>query len=166
MDILLFRHGQKDLTPFDDPHLTAEGFRQADNIAELVLKKLLPAPTELWVSEIIRTHQTLAALSKMLNIPTVKKPELNLREDGELRHSFQKRVHKLIEQLSVSAGKSSVSSCMYLCTHYDWIEEAMALIPSDTDLSTFEFAHWAPAHYVQFKIEAGLWKVVQKAKPR
>lgn len=162
MDIVLFRHAQKGLLPFDDPHLSPEGFQQADNIATLVEQKKLPIPTELWVSEKIRTHQTFAVLGKNLAIPLNQKPELNLRNEFENQKSFFLKVKKLIQQICVSSQKDSNSACLFLCTHYDWIEEALHIIPSDVDLSTFEFSLWGPAHHVHFKIKNGIWMVSRK----
>ncbi len=162
MDIILFRHAQKGLTPFDDPHLSPKGFKQAENIASLIEQEKLPRPTAIWVSEKIRTLQTLDKVSQLLTIKPEIKPELNLREDFETPNSFYLKVQNLIQALTLSSYNDCASKCLFLCTHYDWVEQAMRCIPSDTDLTSFEFSHWGPAHYVHFRIEKGLWKVRRK----
>ena len=162
MDIILFRHAQKGLTPFDDPHLSPEGFRQADNIVSLIEQGKLPKPTDIWASEKIRTSQTLQKVSDLLQIPIEKKPELNLRGEFETANAFQLKVQKWIQEITVSSNNDLASKCLFACTHYDWVEVAMSLIPSETDLSTFEFSHWGPAHYVHFQIEKSVWKVRRK----
>ena len=162
MDIILFRHAQKGLTPFDDPHLSPEGFRQADNIVSLIEQGKLPKPTELYASEKIRTAQTLQKVADLLKLPIAKKAELNLRSEFETSSAFQLKVQNWIQEMTVTSGKDSDSRCLYACTHYDWVEVAMSCIPSDTDLSTFEFSHWGPAHYVHFHIEDSVWKVRRK----
>lgn len=163
MNVVLFRHAQKGMTPFDNPHLTIEGFVQADAIASAVaIERKLVAPTEIWVSDKIRTHQTLQPVASHFKISTQQKDELDLRNDHETQQMFHDRVHALIDLLSVTSENDSSLKSIYLCTHYDWIEEAMALIPCDTNLSGYEFSHWGPAQYAAFSIESGLWKLTSK----
>lgn len=166
MNVVLFRHAQKGMIPFENPHLTTEGFVQADAIAACVQEKKLPAPTDIWVSEKIRTHQTLQAVAANCKVTTEIKHELDLRNDHETQKMFQNRVNSLIDLLTITSEKDSSLKTIYLCTHYDWIEEAMALIPCDTNLSTYEFSHWGPAQYASFQIENGLWKLTQKGTCR
>ena len=130
----------------------------------------MPRPSALWVSPKIRTGQTLQALSQNFNLPLEVKIELDLRSNLEQRTEFKNRVLNFIESLSRTSltqenGMDS-DRCVFICTHYDWIEEAMALIPADRDLITFEYTHWAPAHYIHFKLENGLWQVLKKGDPR
>lgn len=162
MNVILFRHAQKGLTPFDNPHLTQDGFAQAEAIAAAVLENKLPVPTEIWVSEKIRTTQTLQVVARQYKISCEEKHQLDLRRESETQKTFRTRVENLIQQLSVTNQKDSSLEAIYLCTHYDWIEEAMSVIPSDTDLTTFHFSHWGPAQYAQFQIENGLWKFIKK----
>ena len=170
MDVILFRHGQKGLVPFDDPSLSPDGFRQADKIASLVLQKKLLQPSALWVSPKLRAGQTFQALSNELNLPNLVKPELDLRADFEQKNVFKNRVQAFIESFghkdAVKKELTEVDRCIFVCTHYDWIEEAMPLIPADRDLTTFEYTHWAPAHYIHFKINNGLWQVLKQGDPR
>lgn len=158
MNVVLFRHGQKGLTPFDNPHLTAEGFVQAEAISKAVQNNLLPEPTEIWVSEKIRTTQTLQNVASHFKIKPQIYKELDLRNDFETQNMFRNRVQSLIKEVALTNENNTV----YLCTHYDWIEEAMTLIPCDTDLTTYQFAHWGPAQFAYFKIENDLWKLIKK----
>ncbi len=162
MDVILFRHAKKGFVPYDDPSLSPEGFAQSENLPELVQKHNLPAPTALWASEKIRTRQTFRGLSMAFGLSALTRPELNLRADFETQKNFQTRVHSLIDELSVTSQNQVSNQVVYLCTHYDWIEESMNLIPCDRNLLTFEFSSWAPAQYVYFKVSADLWKFVKK----
>lgn len=164
LDIILFRHGQKGVAPFEDPHLTASGFQQAKSLTQLVEKKHLPKPSELWASEKIRTVQTFSDLSQNLKLQIQIKPELNVRGDFENQKNFRQRVQNLIQVLQVSSETNTVSQFIFLCTHYDWIEEALGVIQSNSDLKSFEFSHWAPAQFIHFKLNEGLWTVHQKGR--
>ena len=162
MDVILFRHAKKGFMPYDDPDLSPEGMMQSELLPLLVQKHHLPAPKALWASEKIRTHQTFKGLSTALAISTTTRPELNLRADFETQKIFQARVRNLIDELTLSSYKHGANLCIYLCTHYDWIEESMGLIPCDRNLLTFEFSSWAPAQYIHFKVSADVWKFIKK----
>ena len=166
MEIILFRHAKKGFMPFEDPSLSPQGLLQSRSLPDTVQNLKLPEPTALWVSEKIRTHQTFQYLGECYKIPLTVKAELNLRMDRESATMFTQRVQAFIEQLSLSTGKTKEKSCIYLCTHYDWIETAMTLIPCDTNLNSFEFAHWAPAQFIHFMVEAHkdekIWKYLRK----
>lgn len=159
MKLVLFRHAQKSIMPFEDPELSPRGFEQGDNILKLVLAQKLPAPTALFVSPKRRTSQTFYKLSKEKNLQCRVLPELDQRESDETSQQFHSRVRKWIENIELGTSPETV---VYACTHYDVIEEAMLLIPSDRDLSSFEFSHWSPTQFAQFHIENGLWKFIQK----
>lgn len=159
MKLVLFRHAQKSIMPFEDPELSPRGFEQGDNILKLVLSEKLPAPTALFVSPKRRTSQTFYKLSKDKNLTCRILPELDQREADESSQQFRARVRKWIEDIELNNAPDSVC---YACTHYDVIEEAMLMIPSDRDLSGFEFAHWSPTQFVEFHIENSLWKYIQK----
>lgn len=165
MDVVLFRHAKKGMLPFEDPGLTPEGLMQSERLPDIVNKYNLPAAAALWASEKIRTHQTFQGLASTFKLNTETKAELNLRSESESQNMFQQRVKILIDELTLSAC-NDLQSCIYLCTHYDWIEEAMAIIPSDKNLLTFEFNSWAPAQFVHFKITKSpastIWKFMKK----
>ena len=148
--------------PFDDPGLSPEGFTQSDLLPLTVQKHDLPPATALWTSEKIRTHQTFKGLASALGIKTTKRAELNLRADFETQNMFQNRVQSLIDELTLTSQKHSANDCIYLCTHYDWIEESMALIKCDKNLLNFEFSSWAPAQFIHFKTSETEWKFIKK----
>lgn len=162
MDVILFRHAKKGFMPYDDPGLSPEGIIQSEHLPALVQKHHLPTPTALWASEKIRTHQTFKGLSVAFGLGLITRPELNLRADFESQKMFQTRVHSLIDELSVTSQKQVSNQVIYLCTHYDWIEESMILIPCDRNLLSFEFSSWAPTQFVHFRASADLWKFVEK----
>ena len=159
MKLVLFRHAQKGIMPFEDPELSPRGFEQGDNILKLVLAQKLPAPTALFVSPKRRTSQTFYKLAKEKNLQCLITPELDQRESDESSQQFLQRIRKWIENIELNAPSDAV---YFACTHYDWIEESMLIIPSDRSLGGFEFAHWSPTQFVEFHIENGLWKFIQK----
>lgn len=159
MKLVLFRHAQKSIMPFEDPELSPRGFEQGDNILKLVLNGHLPVPTALFVSPKRRTSQTFYKLSKEKNLPCQITRELDQRESDESSQQFRERIRHWIENISQNTENDTV---YFACTHYDVIEEAMLMIPSDRDLSGFEFSHWSPTQFIEFQIEDGLWKFIKK----
>lgn len=158
MKIVLFRHAQKGIMPFEDPELTQEGFRQAEMIYSLVQRKCLPEPTHAWVSPKIRTSQTLQPVCENFKIKIRKTELLNMCTQNESSADFRKRISNFLNQFETIAAQET----HFLCTHYDWIEEAMTLINCDKDLNSFEFSHWAPTQYIVFEIASSIWKFVKK----
>jgi phosphohistidine phosphatase SixA len=163
MKVVLFRHAQKGITPFEDPALTEAGYKQAEAISQLVAKNVLPEPTHCWVSPKIRTRQTLQAVCDLSQIQIKSSDLLNLRAQSENSQDFRKRISELIQFLD-STSLTSNNEVHYLCTHYDWIAEAMTLINSDKDLNSFEFSHWAPAQYIVFSLQNSIWKFEKKGQ--
>ncbi len=161
MEVVLFRHAQKGITPFEDPELTAEGLRQAEMIATLVAKKIIPPPTHAWASPKIRTSQTLQPACESRQIKIQKTDFLNLRSDRETSLVFNRRIAEFLLQFEKNKTAHS-SETHFLCTHYDWIEEAMTLINCDKDLNSFEYSHWAPTQFIVFEITQAHWKLVRK----
>ncbi len=58
--------------------------------------------------------------------------------------------------------RSNANEVHFICTHYDWIEEALTLINSDKNLNSFEYSGWSPAQFLVFEVSDGSWKVGQK----
>lgn len=158
MQLILFRHAHKGLTPAIDPELSEQGFRQAQKLIDVVDQRKIPAPTKSWVSEKIRTKQTVEPVCQKHKAPIEISDLLNLRGYEENAEQFRLRIKKMISLFNDLAS-TQTSSVHYLCTHYDWIEEAMIFIPATTDLTTYEYASWAPAQYLHFTISEGLWAV-------
>lgn len=158
MKIVLFRHAQKGITPFDNPELTEEGFKQAEMIYELIKKNILPHPTQAWASPKIRTTQTLTPACENFKIRIQETELLDLRTQHESSSDFRKRISSFLNQFDESASAET----HFLCTHYDWIEEAMTLINCDKDLNSFEFSHWMPTQFIVFEIRDSKWMFVKK----
>ena len=161
MQLILFRHAHKGLTPSADPELSAPGFKQAEKLVELVNSKKIPAPTKAWVSEKIRTRQTIEPVIRYYKAAVETSDLLNLRGYNENAEQFRLRIKKMLNMIDELSQKNA-SEIHYLCTHYDWIEDALVFINSSTDLTTYEYASWAPAQYIHFEIRDGLWIVKSK----
>ena len=163
MQLILLRHAHKGLTPAADPELSAPGFKQALKLVEVIEQKKIPPPTKCWVSEKIRTKQTIEAASQKYKSAVESSDLLNLRSFSETAAEFHLRIKKMITMVNKTAADlKSEAQTHYLCTHYDWIEEALVFIPSPTDLTSYEFASWAPAQYIHFEILDSLWSVKAK----
>lgn len=163
MQIVLLRHAQKGLTPYSDPELTSEGNSQAQALYRMVENLQLPIPTHLWVSEKIRTRQTLEPIQKSYLLTFQQTESLDLRGNSETSADFRKRIQKFLNSFEVDVTKNETH---YLCTHYDWIEEAMTLINCDKDLNSFEFSHWAPGQFLNLTVTNSVWKFVKKGTPK
>ncbi len=165
MKFVLFRHAQKGLTPYTDPELTAEGHLQAAALPGQIKQNLLPTPTHIWASPKIRTTQTLKSLADEAKIRIQISDLLDQRESHESLPEFRHRVQSFLSSFEAN----TTEEIHFVCTHYDWIEEAMALIKSDKDLKSFEFSHWAPAQFVIFEIKNNpkntQWKFIRKGAP-
>jgi phosphohistidine phosphatase SixA len=158
MKFVLFRHAHKGFTPFEDPELSPRGFQQATKILALVRTNLLPKPTELFVSPRRRTSQTFYPLSRELQISFSVSDLLDQRKENENLQQFRLRIAQFIE--GFSDRTTLANKTVFVCTHYDWIEEAMSLINCDRNLDSFEFSHWAPAQYLVLELvaaETQLW---------
>lgn len=157
MKIYLFRHAQKAMDFSGDPDLTPEGHAQASKILDKVLKSEIPHPTELWVSPKKRTHSTFRPLSQHFNLPLQIQESLLEQKSEENISEFRSRIERLFE--GVAQKEDAV---VFLCTHYDWVVEAMSIIPSDKDLSSSEFSHWSPAQYVAFEVQQdGIYEFIE-----
>ncbi len=157
MKIYLFRHAQKAMDFSGDPDLTAEGHAQASKLLDKVLKNELPVPTELWVSPKKRTHSTFRPLSQHFRLPLQIHEELLEQQGDETLSEFRTRIRKLFE--SAAEKKDAV---VYMCTHYDWVIEAMSVVPSDKDFSDSEFSHWSPCQYAGFTVNKdGIFEFIE-----
>lgn len=159
MKCVLFRHAHKGIMPFEDPELSLQGFEQAARLINEVTSSRLPIPTQLYVSPKRRTSQTLYPLSKAHHLNLQIRQELDQHSQNESLQEFRQRIQIWLDKLATAATDNDV---VFMCTHYDWIEEAMSLINCDRDLNTFEFSHWQPTQYVVFDIQDDLWKFIRK----
>lgn len=157
MKIYIFRHAQKAMDFSGDPDLTVEGHAQAQKVLEMIRQNQIPRPTELWVSPKKRTHSTFRPLSLEFQLP-LKTCETLLEQHGnESIGEFRKRIEQVLE-----VAKIDHQSVIFICSHYDWVLEAMSVIPCDTDLTTPEYSHWSPCQYVGFNVsESGLFEFIE-----
>jgi len=159
MIFILLRHGHKSMNPPENPGLSAQGHEQSRKLLKMVQDKILPKPTVCLISNMIRTKETLHDLIETFKPKTEIKNELNLRDHNETSQQFNARVQKLVNLYTFMAAQpENKNQVVFACTHYDWVEEAMMVINSDKNLNSYEFAGWAPAQYIEFKItEEGQW---------
>ena len=108
MQLILFRHAHKGLTPAADPDLSAPGFKQAEKLVELVVQNKLPAPTKSWVSEKIRTRQTIEPVSQKYRAEIETSDLLNLRAYTENAEQFRLRIKKMLTMMADIDRKSVV----------------------------------------------------------
>lgn len=142
MKLYLFRHAEK-ASPFhDDPVLNENGMQQAIALLEKVNNQELPKPTQLWVSPRLRARQSFQKLADGLQIPLQIHEELDEKMSGENRHEFRDRVDCLLNKAGNQDG------ILFLCSHYDWLEESLQLIACETDLMHEIHSHWASLQYV------------------
>lgn len=159
MKFVLFRHAHKGFLPFEDPELSPKGLDQSIRIKELIKNNTLPQPQQLWISPKKRTAQTFYPCSKEFSITMQIQADLDQRLAEETSFQFKNRVQNFINEISRQA---QTQTTVFACTHYDWIEEAMALINCDSDLSTFEFTHWSPTQFLIFQVQEDIWKIIGK----
>lgn len=142
---VLFRHGDKQNTGHD-PELSREGHEQAKRIAAKAKSGGLPKPTALYVSTKVRTRQTFEPLSQLLGVPLVIKAELTERVPGETAEKFRMRIQEFLVKIMLLHKETDV---VYFCSHFDWIDEFLTIIESDSDLS--RCTHWPPAQHMVFE---------------
>lgn len=155
MKVYLFRHGQKDSQPFiTDPDLTSFGHQQARKLAEMIRQGELLHGTQFIASPRKRAQSTLAPAAEYCQIHLQTLNDLDQRTHFETAEAFHARIQQVLNSLE---KKFSAKDVIYLCSHHDWIEDALTLIPSDTDLINSNYCSWAPAQFMHFEIRDGLW---------
>lgn len=164
MKVYLFRHGQKDSQPFEDPDLTGFGHQQATKLAELICNGTLLKGTQFLASPRKRAQSTLNPAATFCEAPIQVISGLDQRTTFENSDAFRSRIQQTVNSLE---KKFSNNDVIYLCSHHDWIEESLSLIPSDTDLLDPRYWSWRPAQYMHFEVVDGLWilKNFNKVEP-
>lgn len=164
MIFVLLRHGHKSMDPPENPSLSAKGHEQSRKLLDMVKSKVIPAPTVCLFTDMVRTKQTLHDLIENYKPKSEYKADLNMRDHTETAQQFRARVQKLINLYTFQASQpENKNQVVYACTHYDWVEEAMTVIDCDKNLNSYEFAGWAPAQYLEFKItEEGQWLLTSR----
>ena len=150
MKLALFRHAEKENIS-SNPALSPRGLKQSEFLKTLIEKNELPLPQYLWSSPKIRAVQTFQKLSENKSLEIDVMQELEERSSQESSNMFSKRVKNFLQR------SSQINGTVFLCTHYDWIEEALIYIPSDTDLSQSRYHSWRPGAFMLFEISNELW---------
>jgi len=158
MQILLFRHAERDSTHFHDSPLSSFGHQQAQALLRDVQSGILPQPNRLWISPKVRTAQTFLPLSQSYAIDALVQDELDERRPQEGATQFRQRIRHLTEQASRQTGT------LYLCTHLDWLDEAMSLIPFVDPNGQENLVAWLTGQYIDFDVRDGLWTFVQAGR--
>lgn len=154
---MLFRHAERNKFIEDEPQLSPYGLKQAHYLAQQRETLNLPKPTGLWVSPRLRAQQTLTPLSKVCEIALTVKAELDERKSNEAMSDFRLRISRFIKSLSSQSG------VIFLCSHLDWIEEAMSLFESDSDLLNQPGSHWATTQFLELSYENAneIWRKIK-----
>lgn len=151
---VIFRHGEKQ-TQGHDPELTARGQSQAQKILEKIKAGQLPKPSAFYVSTKKRTAQTFQPAASHLKMKSQIKAELTERVPGETPDKFRFRIQEFLVKLILFHQDNEV---LYLCTHFDWIEEFFSIIESDQDLS--RYSSFSSCQYIMFD-KKELWHVLK-----
>ncbi len=160
-EIVLFRHAKKG-SQIHDPELALEGLQQAQALVQVVKTNELPPPQQLIVSPKRRAQQTFARLQVELQIPLVVNPALDERTSNETRAEFNTRInHFLFNELLFKKV-----SCVYLCTHHDWLEVFAEVSPLNEDISS-DILYLPPAAYYHMSInpdDSRDWTLIKKGQ--
>ncbi len=155
MKIILLRHGNRDLSMSSDGGLNQIGKDLATGFhARLQPNGELPIPTCLLASPKKRAQETLLPLSKALSIQLKTDKGLDERQNDETSAAFRARVKKYFEALPTQYKPTDV---LYLCTHADWLEDAMIVLPSDIPTFVAE-SGFACGEYRIFQFNGEIWK--------
>jgi phosphohistidine phosphatase SixA len=156
MKLVLFRHAEKANIGSGNPPLSEKGLGQARGLWQLVNEKKLEPPQKILSSPKLRARQTFEVLAKNLSLDIQVFDELDERQNSENSSLFIQRVRRSLENLQQMNG------CIYVCSHVDWIEEALIQIPCDTDLNQAQYMAWPPGQYMEFEIQHELWHFSKK----
>lgn len=161
MDLLLFRHAEKD--PFGpDPLLTTRGEEQARRLPAEVSKTALGGPILLLSSPKRRAIETLRPLASAWELALTVDPALDERHRNETHLDFKRRVGLFIESLAQRPEQES----LILCSHLDWIEEFRTRLECAEDLTRFPFDHWPSSQSLHLRRESPQepWRVVKMGR--
>ncbi|GIL18718.1 MAG: hypothetical protein BroJett040_24690 [Oligoflexia bacterium] len=155
MRIYLFRHGEKEQSFVSNPGLTLRGKSQALNISKAAEQGQFQKPDRIYSSPKIRALQTLQPLAETFMLDLYPIDDLEERHSSEPASLFSQRVQNYLQWVGTQTG------VIYLCTHLDWIEEALAFIPSDSDLGHEKYHVWGSAQFMEFDVQDGIWHLLQ-----
>lgn len=153
MKLYLFRHAEKASHFHPNPGLSAGGSQQALKLLEKVQNSEMPRPTRLWASPKKRAQESLQPLATFMELPLESLNILDERTHDEDRGAFRARIQKFLNSLEKAEG------VIYICSHSDWIEEALTMIPSEKDLPNAH-PHWHPLQYLALQKRDDLYDVL------
>lgn len=160
MNFILFRHAEKSSEYVADASLSAQGFIQARNLAQLVQNKKLPPPTHLIGSPKKRTRETLSFVAEQTRIKTSTNPLLDLRNNTESGKDFRLRVQEFLVGFQLDIPDSATKPpTVYVCTHQDWVEEFISTIECSTDLTQPKYSVWPSGQYMYFN-KTDIWHLM------
>lgn len=159
MEVFVFRHAERDNSGDFNPDLSPRGHKQAQVLSELALRQHLPHPQRLICSPKKRAQNTFAVLSQKTQVPLTIQDALDERHPEESLTQFKARIQTFLNELALKS-----SSVIYICSHMDWLEEALILIPSDTDLLSPSFQTWPPGKYLHFHLEDKIWHFLKSGE--
>jgi broad specificity phosphatase PhoE len=165
MKVVILRHATRSPSGMGDSPLNATGLLQARKLATELLSPLgpLPHPTHLWASPKTRAQQTLTPLSETTGLELRTDVRLDERHQDETTQEFTKRIREILSE--VSRLSSTPETCVYLCSHLDWLEEAMPLL--DSDMNDHETAMpFSTAEFRIFRLQGELGRQLWKLKTR
>lgn len=158
MKLYLFRHAEKASPFLPDPVLSENGMQQAIALLEKVQNQELPKPTQLWVSPRVRARQSFQRISESIQIPLQIHAELDEKMSGENHHEFRDRVDRFLTKAGNQVG------VLFICSHYDWLEESLQLIPCDTDLMHEIHSHWGSLQYMAFDKKENIYEFIESKR--
>lgn len=166
MQAILFRHATKERSFDANPSLSAQGQAEAEELLLLVKNGALAKPTHIFCSPKKRTSETMLPLSRAMQVPIQVTEELDERRNHERVDDFLERIEAFLMPLQNAYASHDV---IYICSHMDWLEEAMNIIPcaeGDADLDI----PFQAAEYRAFEISNHLgkqsWKLILNKKEK
>jgi phosphohistidine phosphatase SixA len=183
MKLILLRHATRASYDLGDSPLNQIGQIQAEDLANRISPQgSLPSPTLLLSSPKRRAQETLALVSARTGVKVRIEPRLDERHRNETLAEFSERIRKLLEdveptglaelgspngatkrKLAHEAASAEREPCVWVCSHLDWLESALALLASDLSENEI-FESWATAEFRVFKYQDGLWTLKEKGR--
>lgn len=158
MKLIMLRHAARSPHDVGDSGLNAYGRAQAFQLPQsLNPQGPLPPPSLMISSPKKRTRETLLPLAARLGLTLSIDKGLDERRQNETAREFQERVHSVLEGLTrnLSVTPALRETCILMCSHLDWLEAAIAVLPSD--LADAEHLNWSNCEFRIFKWQGGIW---------
>lgn len=162
MHVVLFRHAERENSAAANPPLSVRGWLQAEKILEKINRGELLRPSALFTSPKGRAQQTFQKVSQFLGLEIQIMNDLDERQSSEILAHFQARIRRFFHSVE-KIGNTNPNSVIYCCSHLDWIEEALPMIPSTSDFSRDDMV-WSPAQHLVFEIHDELWTVEKSGR--